>query len=251
MLEKEMASVIRCPMFAILDTPNPEPCYQWIERFIKKPFDIFIILTGEGLFRLTCFAENKGLKSNFIVAVAATKTLIRGPKPRKALSAIGLTPDMVAQKPTTEGVILTLSELDLSGLEIGIQLYGEEPNLKLIEYVKSMNAIPVSVAPYIYAPQSDDEKVIDILKSIQNKEIDLIAFTSNEQVKRMKKVAELFDAQIPLKNILNCTAVAAVGPVVLRTLQEEGVHVKVTPADSYFLKPMVNEIKKFFINSKL
>lgn len=246
LLEKENATVMRCPMFSILDTPDRKPANDWIKNFIDKPFDIFIILTGEGLFRLTRYAEDLNFRTEFAEAINKSKTLIRGPKPRKALSALNLKPDIIAEQPTTDGVITTLEDMEIGRLRIGVQLYGEEPNLKLIDFINSKNAHAIAVSPYIYAPKSDDHKVLEIIESIKAAEVDMIAFTSKEQVSRLKKVLTDSSEKMDLKDILKSTKVAAVGPVVLERLNEEGVQVAVSPKDSYFLKPMVIAIKKFF-----
>ncbi|MGE4657528.1 MAG: uroporphyrinogen-III synthase, partial [Gammaproteobacteria bacterium] len=52
LLEKRGATVVRCPLIAILDAPDEKPVLAWIRRMIKAPFDLFIIYTGEGIYRL-------------------------------------------------------------------------------------------------------------------------------------------------------------------------------------------------------
>lgn len=246
LLERHNANVIRCPMFSILDTPDKEPVYRWIERFIGNPFNLFIILTGEGLNRLVHSADEKNLKTEFIHALEKSKKLIRGPKPRKALSMVNLKPDLIAEQPTTDGVISTLSELDLAGNDIGVQLYGSEPNKKLIDFIKSKKAEAFPVSPYIYASETDDEEVKKVIRNIVEGSVDMIVFTSEEQYKRLKKVA---DASVGIEKFfraLNSTAVASIGPVVSKILNSDGVKVSVTPKSSYFIKPLVNEIVEFF-----
>lgn len=246
LLEKHNANIIRCPMFSILDTSDKEAVFKWIKNFIDDPFDIFIILTGEGLYRLVSFAELQNVKAEFIDALKKSKKLIRGPKPRKALSTISLTPDIVAEQPTTDGVIITLSTMDIKGFNIGVQLYGSEPNNKLIEFIKSKGALAYTVAPYVYASKTEDEKVVEVFKKITDGFVDMIVFTSMEQYKRLKKIAADSIGKESLVDTLNSISVASVGPVVSDTLTADGVKISVSPKKSFFLKPLVNDIVNYF-----
>ena len=72
MLERRGAHVIRCPLIAILDAPNPQPILQWIEEFNRGAFDDLILLTGEGLRRLLgCIERNApSLRGDFVARLA-------------------------------------------------------------------------------------------------------------------------------------------------------------------------------------
>src|SRR5579864_4400641 len=52
MLERRGATVVRCPMVAIRDAPDPEPVIEWIRGFAAGGCDDLILMTGEGLRRL-------------------------------------------------------------------------------------------------------------------------------------------------------------------------------------------------------
>ena len=52
LLAEQGADVLQCPMFTIHDAPDPAPVEAWIRRFIDKPFDDLVLMTGEGLRRL-------------------------------------------------------------------------------------------------------------------------------------------------------------------------------------------------------
>ncbi len=91
MLEQRGAEVIRCPLVAILDAPDPEPIEAWLKDFIARPYDDLILLTGEGLRRLVGFADRAGLKDDFVEAINRARTITRGPKPdRPAEPGTGL-----------------------------------------------------------------------------------------------------------------------------------------------------------------
>lgn len=242
MVEKRGATVLRCPIIAILDAPDPAPILAWLRQLIDSSFDDLILLTGEGLRRLLGFAEREGIKDNFIASLDKVRKITRGPKPAGALRAIGLKSNLSAEIPTTEGVIKTLTKEDIKGHSIGIQLYGTYPNTVLIDFLCSAGATPYPVSPYVYASHADDELVISVIKQMAEGQIDVIAFTSGPQVKRLFDIAHGSQLNELLLKGLERTKVAAVGPVVAETLAKRGIRLDMTPTSSYFMKPLVNEI---------
>ncbi len=242
MLEQRGAAVIRCPLVAILDAPDPEPIEAWLKDFIAQPCDDLILLTGEGLRRLVGFAERAGLKDDFIEAIKRVRTITRGPKPGRALKEIHLRPDLLAEAPTTGGVIASLEKESLKNRRIGVQLYGTDPNEKLVTYLRSREAMVLPVSPYIYAPKSEEAAVLSLIDSLQAGEIDVIAFTSQPQYRRLAAVAKAHDRADSLHQSLVNTTIAAVGPVVKKTLSDAGIPVEITPDSSFFMKPLVRKM---------
>jgi uroporphyrinogen-III synthase len=240
MLERRGARVVRCPLVAIIDAPDPAPVLAWLRSFASGAMDDLILLTGEGLRRmLSCIDQHEpALKANFIALLARVRKITRGPKPARALRELGLKPDIAAATPTTQGVIDSLRGESLSGRTIGVQLYGDQPNTPLIEFLTEAGANVRSVAPYRYADQSDDGAVRELLNSMSAGEIDVIAFTSSAQVERLFAVGgvEL------CRNAFAKTEVAAIGPVVAQALAQRDIEVRLTPKDSYFMKPLTSAL---------
>jgi len=242
LLERRGATTVRCPMVSILDAPDPAPIEAWLKQFIEHPCDDFIILTGEGLRRLLGFAERMGIKDAFIAALTKVRKITRGPKPGRALHEIGLKPDLPAEQPTTEGVIATLTKQDLHNHKVAVQLYGTDPNKRLIEFLKNAGATPRPVAPYIYASKADDQRVLELIQQMAAGKIDAIAFTSTPQYRRLRDVAKGANKEDALVRGLQRVKVAAIGPIVAEELKQAGVRVDLMPADSFFMKPLVTEI---------
>lgn len=243
LLERRGARVLRCPLITIRDAPDPAPVLTFIRRFAEGACDDLILLTGEGLRRLlTCLEQHEpALRPAFLAQLARVRKITRGPKPARALRDLGLKPDLAAEVPTTAGIIATLQHIAYSfeGHNVGVQLYGEEPNVPLIEFLRSCGAGVVSVAPYRYADAADDEAVRDLLGSLEHGSIDAIAFTSTPQVRRLLAVGGEARVIAALKR----THVAAVGPVVAAALEVHGIRVQSMPEDSFFLKPMTTALE--------
>ena len=246
MLEKRGARVIRCPLVAILDAPDPEPIELWLKEFIDTPCDDLILLTGEGLRRLVGFAERAGMREAFVEALARVRTISRGPKPGRALREVGLKPDLLAEAPTTDGVIATLEREDIGQRRIAVQLYGTDPNEKLIGYLSGQGAQVATVAPYIYADHADEQQVLSLIEQLTAGTIDVIAFTSQPQLRRLTAVAKKNGKAEQLHQALVATRVAAIGPVMEQTLIEAGIPVEITPERTFFMKPLVRNIERAF-----
>jgi uroporphyrinogen-III synthase len=243
MLEKEGAQVLRCPLLSILDAPEPAPVLDWLRDLIADRFSYLILLTGEGLRRLLGFAEREGLRDAVIAAVSRTRTITRGPKPVRALREIGLAPSVVAQTPTTEGVIAALHAEPLRGRIVGVQLYSAS-NLPLEEFLHQAGASVRTVQPYVYAPSADAERVLDLIKQLAHGKVDVVVFTSSPQVDRLFEVAEEGAVKESLQEGLSRTQVAAVGPVVAANLAGRGIKVDICPEQGFVMKNLVQLIKK-------
>ena len=244
MLERRGARVVRCPLVAILDAPDPSPVLAWLRSFNAGEMDDLILLTGEGLRRLlACIEKNEpALRPPFVARLARVRKITRGPKPARALRELGLKPDIAAQTPTTQGVIDSLSAETLSGRTVGVQLYGLEPNLPLINFLSVAGAKVRTVAPYIYANQAEDDAVRELLGQMAAGQIDVIAFTSSPQVDRLFAVG----GEDLCKAAFARTDVAAIGPVAAEALARRNVPVRLTPKDSFFMKPLASAMAEAF-----
>jgi uroporphyrinogen-III synthase len=242
MLERRGATVVRCPMVAILDAPDPAPVLAWVRDFAAGSCDDLILLTGEGLRRiLSCIEHNESdLRDRFVAALGRVRKITRGPKPARALRELGLKPDIAAESPTTEGVIASLRSQPLGGRRVGVQLYGTEPNRPLVEFLCEAGATVSTVAPYVYAGAADGQAVVDLIERMSRREIDAVAFTSTPQVERLFSIVAEDVVKVALAN----TLVAAVGPVVAETLRKRGIEARVMPEDSFFLKPLTTELEE-------
>ncbi len=247
LLERRGATVLRCPLVAIRDAPDPAAVLEWTRRFAAGACDDLILLTGEGLRRLIgCLDRHEpALREPFVRALARVRKITRGPKPARALKELGLGADLPADPPTTGGIIATLRGVDLKGRRVGLQLYGTEPNRPLVEFLQGAGASVLPVAPYIYAGAADDQAVRALLERIASGTVDAIAFTSGSQVERLFAAGGADAA----RRALGKTLVAAVGPVVAAALEAHGVRAQAMPSESFFLKPLTAALEKALAGS--
>lgn len=250
MLLKRGAEVVRCPLVAIHDAPDQQPIVDWLHEFNSQPWDDFIVLTGEGVRRLLTAAERAGgdVRDGFIARLAQVRKITRGPKPGAALRTVGLKADLVAVEPTTAGIIRTLQSEELRGRRIAVQLYGSDPNLLLMDFLREAGAQVAPVAPYIYADDVEDARVDALIAELAAGTLDVIAFTSATQVRRLFQIGRRSVGEQVLCDILGRLKIAAVGPVVASELRERGLQVDLMPSTSFFMKPLVRELVREFEN---
>lgn len=247
MLRARGATVLPVPLVAIHDHPDQTAVAAWMQGFLANAPDLLILLTGEGLRRLLAHAERAGQREPFVAQLARVPTLCRGPKPERVLHELGLKAALMAAEPTTSGVIVTLQTLVLSGKRVAVQLYGDEPNLPLVSFLGSVGAQVERVAPYAYADQEEERRVLQFIRELADgAHVDVVAFTSQGQVKRLLDVARRHALETALAEGLHRTVLAAVGPVVRDVLQEAGYRVEIMPERVYFMKPLVAAIERHF-----
>lgn len=247
LFERRGALVRRCPLVSIHDAPNQAPIRAWVDAFLQdESIGDLILLTGEGINRLVKAAERFGLKDAFLARLKTVRIIARGPKPGRALKVWGIHPNIQASIPTTQGLIATLGALVNRAPRIGVVLYGTEPNQPLIDAIQALDCEPITVAPYIYASDSETAAVSALITDMADCHIDALAFTSQPQFKRLQTVAEKTGQLAALQAGLNKTAIAAIGPVMADYLRAQGIKVDVIPEGRFLMKPLVDALARYF-----
>jgi uroporphyrinogen-III synthase len=241
LLAEQGADVLQCPMFTIHDAPDTAPVEAWIRRFIDKPCDDLVLMTGEGLRRLMKVVRRIGVEQDFISALGNARKFTRGPKPGRALREIGLEPQQTTEKPTSEGVAEMLSRLDLAGHRLGLQLYPDKDHSVLIGAITAQGAEVDPVLPYVYDAQAADTNIVTVIEEMAQGRVDAIALTNLGQVRRLVEVARAHGSEARLREGLSRTPIASVGPAVSDELKSHGLRTDIAPAnDAYFMKPLIS-----------
>ena len=241
LLAEQGAEVLQCPMFTIHDAPDAAPIEAWIRRFVEKPCDDLVLMTGEGLRRLMKVARRVGVEQDFVTALGKTRKFARGPKPGRALREIGLEPQVTTEKPTSEGIAEMLARLDLTGHRVGLQLYPDKDHSALIGAITVQGAEVDTVLPYVYDAKAADANIVTAIDEMAQKRIDAVALTSSGQVRRLIEVAQAHHCEDRLRDGLKHTPIASVGPVVSDELKSQGLRTDIYPAnEAYFMKPLIS-----------
>src|SRR5260221_4011435 len=241
LLTEQGAHVVQCPMFTIHDAPDPKPIEAWIRRFIERPCDDLVLMTGEGLRRLMKVARHMGIEQEFVTALGKARKFARGPKPGRALREIGLEPQMTTEKPTSEGIAEMLARVDISGHRVGLQLYPDKDHSVLIGAITAQGAEVDTVAPYVYDAQAADANIVSAIDEMAQGRIDAIALTNLGQVRRLFELARARGCEDRLRQGLGQTPIASVGPAVSDELKAQGLRTDIYPADdAFFMRPLIS-----------
>jgi uroporphyrinogen-III synthase len=240
LLAEQGADVLQCPMFAIRDAPDAAPIEAWIRRFIERPPDDLVLMTGEGLRRLLKVAARIDLVRDFSAALATCRKLTRGPKPGRALREIGLEPQVTTERPTSEGIAEMLPRLGLRGHRVGLQLYPDKDHGELIGAIAAQGAEVDPVVPYIYDGEAAADRIVGAIDELCQGRLDAVALTSSAQLRRLFEVARTHDREAQLLAGLQHTPVASIGPVVTNELASRGLRAAIVPANgAHFMKPLI------------
>jgi uroporphyrinogen-III synthase len=241
LLTEQGADVLQCPMFTIHDAPDPAPVEAWIRRFVEKPCDDLVLMTGEGLRRLMKIVRRIGVEQDFVSALGKTRKFARGPKPGRALREIGLEPQQTTEKPTSEGIAEMLAPIDLKNHRVGLQLYPDKDHSALIGAITARGAKVDTVLPYVYDAQAADANVVTVIEEMAQGRVDAIALTNLGQVRRLIEVARAHGSEARLREGLTRTPIASVGPAVSDELKSHGLRTDISPAnDAFFMKPLIS-----------
>jgi len=241
LLAEQGADVLHCPMFEINDAPDPAPVEAWIRRFIAKPFDDLVLMTGEGLRRLMKVARNAHLEADFVRAIGKARKFARGPKPGRALREIGLEPEVTTEKPTSEGIAEMLSRVDLRGHRVGLQLYPDKDHSALVGAITAQGGNVDTVLPYVDDAKAAEANIVTAIDEMAEGRIDAIALTNLGQVRRLVETARAKGCEARLRQGLDKTLIASVGPAVSDELRSHGLRTDIYPAnDAYFMKPLIS-----------
>jgi uroporphyrinogen-III synthase len=214
---------------ALAEVPDVDPGHiaELIRNWDLKPPDIFIFQTGVGTRALFGVADSLGLTGALLRIVDKAMVIARGPKPAIVLRSRNVRIDRNAGEPfTTHEVLAELTNTPLRGKKIVVQRYGEI-NRELKCALESEGAEVTEIVTYRWALPEDTAPLLRLIEALHRSEIDLVAFTSASQATNLFTVAHDASKVAPLKQSLDRTLVASIGPVCSAALRRLGVRVDI------------------------
>ena len=238
LLERQGATVYSCPLLRETPVEDAANARQFIELCETTKVDFIIFYTGVGVeFLLRATNRPESLARSQIVA--------RGPKAVNALKRFGVRVDFIADAPTTEGILKTLSRENLRGKSVLVQLYGQD-NADLRTGLEAMGATVTGISLYRYEQASDMEAISELLRRITRGEVDAITFTNGPQARfLLEAAAAQGSGNVLLKHLNENVVVASIGEITSRALREAGIEPHVVPEEPK-MGPMVKALADFF-----
>jgi uroporphyrinogen-III synthase len=210
---------------ALEEIPDIDPgaVAELVERWRAKPFDIVIFQTGVGTSALFAAAESAGVTATLLGFIAASRTVVRGPKPTAVLNSRQVRIDVKASTPfTTDTVLDAVSNVDFTKSNVLVQRYGAA-NQKLTDALRARGAEVEELATYRWGLPQDQQPLLRLLEALRHDQVDAVVFTSAVQIHNLVAVARNAGAAEDLPAALNRRVIASIGPVCSAALRQYGI----------------------------
>lgn len=230
LLEGEGAKVIEAPTIKLIPpTDNYAAVDAAIKGIEKFSYLIFTSVNGvkEFFARLTNAKKDARALSNAKIAAIGKATATE-------LINYGINADIVPKEFRAEGVIDALKDKISANDNILIPR-AEEAREVLATSLRDLGA-KVEVAP-VYKTVTETTNGETIREKLNNKEIDIVTFTSSSTVTNLIKL-------IGDVNLLKSVKTACIGPVTAETLKKVGVEPSVV-AEVYTIEGLVEALKNY------
>lgn len=245
-IEKMGAVPFSAPVLAEVPNIDENEILNEINIWKTKQPDIFIFQTGVGtkIFFDTVIKLN--LFNTVIDIMKNARIIVRGPKPEAAFRAFNIKPTNYTKEPyTTKEVIDELLKFDLQDKIVVVQRYGEI-NLSLHKIIKEKGGIVKEIVTYNWELPANIRPILDFINALKKREIDIVIFTSAAQVKNLFIIAEQYDRINELKENLNKTLIASIGPVCTSALKNYDIRIDIEPKIPK-LSYLIESIKEFAV----
>ena len=250
----EMAGLIRrhggvpvgAPVMQEHYLQDSPPVQRAILDVCEGRVDAAIFLTGVGANAMMGIADAMGRLAEFEEALRGITVVARSPKPGRILRRHKIPIDIMPPEPyTSSDLIASMRDLDLASKRVIFQRYGG-PDSELPTYLREQRADYEELTLYDWGLPDNTAPVVDLIDRMEQGLIDALAFTSRPQVPNLMTIAAEAGREESLRASLGGpVAVASVGPVCTRKLQEFGIPVDVEP-DHPHMGNLVMAVAEYF-----
>lgn len=204
---------------------------EFAHRVMAGQVDAIVFLTGVGARMLLEQVERHVNRDTFLGAISDIKSVVRGPKPLAVMREWGIAPTLVVPEPNTWRELLSTldAHLPVANLTLGLQEYGI-PNPSLIAGLEARGATVDAVKVYQWALPEDTSPLEENVRRIAAGEVDVLMFTSANQIRNLLAVANKLDLEPTLRAAMRNMVVASVGPTTSEMLAQQQLPVDLEPS---------------------
>jgi uroporphyrinogen-III synthase len=213
------------PALAELPDLDPREIAALVASLEKAPPRLVIFQTGVGTRALFNATDALGLTQEFSSFLEKAIVAVRGPKPTGALRSRGVRIDRSAADPfTTREILECVKNIPLRGERVIIQRYGSA-NTELDTALERRGARVTEIPTYRWSLPADTQPLEALIGALERGEMHAAVFTNAEQVRNLFAVAARIGKAGILKEALNRTLVASIGPVASAALRAFDVNI--------------------------
>jgi uroporphyrinogen III methyltransferase/synthase len=227
------AACLEYPTIKIMPSADARPLKNAAEKLNVYDWVVFTSVNGVIYFFEQLFAAGKDVR-----ALGHLKTAAIGPATAEKLREFGLISDIVPKTYRAESLVEAFKAEQLTGKKILLPR-AKEARPILMKELKRMGA-EVEEVP-AYETLKVTENIDDLVQQLENRQIDLITFTSSSTVKNFKALlpAEKFT------KLIQGVTIASIGPITSDTATALGFDVRIT-ADSFTITGLVEAILHYY-----
>jgi uroporphyrinogen-III synthase len=234
LLRQRGAEAVECSVIELV------PPLQWddVDAAIHSlsSFDWLILTSVNGV---RFFFERLRELGSDPGAVQGCKVCAVGPKTAEALGRRGITPDLVPDQFTGEGVVAAFQGIDLQGRRLLFPKADGARDL-IPQQLRARGAQVVD--PVVYRNVMPQALPDDAHQALKQHQVDAVVFSSPSTVRNF---AALAGGAEQLLGMLDNVVVASIGPVTSKACREWGLHVTVEPEHAT-LDDLVVELERYF-----
>ncbi len=199
-------------------------------RLMTGHISIVILMTGVGFRYLIRAIERHLDQQRFLDSLSDVITICRGPKPVAAMREYGLTPTYRVPEPNTWRELLQVIDdrVPISNQIVGLQEYGIT-NASLVAGLEARGATVETVRVYGWDFPEETDLLEQNVRALAEGQRDMLLLTSAHQVVNMLRMAEQLNVIDDLRNGLQQTVIASIGPTTTQMLEECDIHVDLEP----------------------
>lgn len=227
LVRQKGALPFHAPALGELPDVDAEAIAALVRSLEARPARLAVFQTGVGTRALFETTDRLGMTRTFTDILGKAVVAVRGPKPTGALRARGVRIDRSAAEPfTTHEVLKAVEDLDVRGERVIVQRHGVA-NRELDDALAARGAEVTEIPVYRWTLPADTAPLAELIGRLERREMDAAVFTNAEQVRNLFAVARQIGKDDALRNSLNATLVASIGPVASAALREARVRIGV------------------------
>jgi uroporphyrinogen-III synthase len=213
------------PALAELPDLDPQAIAALLQSLEARPAKLAIFQTGVGTKALFAATDSLSLTEKFNALLKSMTVAVRGPKPTGALRQRGVHIDRSAADPyTTHEVLAAVKDVPVKGERVIVQRYGST-NRELDAALEARGAEVIEIPTYRWSLPPDIKLLAELIARLSRGEMDAVLFTNAEQARNLFLIGNQLEKSEMLREALNRTLVASIGPVASAALREAGVKV--------------------------
>ena len=218
----------------------------------RSYYDWFVLTSANGV-RICC--ERLRSLGYDLRAIRNVRFATIGPATAAALERYGITADLIPGEYIAEGVAVALMQdvqrrgLSLQGQRILLARAAEARKVLVTELQEAGAEVDEVAAYYTLPVASDNEQGHEVLRLLQNRQLDVLTFTSSSTVRNfvawLRNCGQGATGQdmVPLDHVAGPArpTIACIGPITSQTARELGLHIDIE-AKEFTIEGLVGAI---------